>query len=199
MAVILCDRDPKVSEYMRLDLPRDWNLVVASGEYTYCGEKMNFALEKFSNAKFYGHLCDDVEIGTKDMLPQLSQAAGDWYVSYPGDGIYDQQGEEALICFPCMGGKLVRTIGWWAHPELKHNCIDSVITDIARTMKLEVNMRHLMLKMTHPVNRAAEWDDTYARVEKINVEAGGIYHKVWDNTPARREVLNRIKTAMEVV
>lgn len=197
VAVVLCDRDPKVDEYLKRSWPETWAIRVAVGEYTYCGEKMNWALQKYPNAKFYGHLCDDVWIETKNMLPQLAEAAGDWRMSYPSDGIYDDQEPTGLICFPCSGGKLIRTIGWWAHPMLKHNCLDSVLTDIGRSLGIAVNMRHLKLGMVHPVNRKAEWDDTYQRVEQINLEAGDIYHKVWDMKPARKEVLDRIKAAME--
>jgi hypothetical protein len=195
VTVILCEKDAKVREYLRIKWPDSWNIWVASGETTYCAEKLNFAFNRMPNERFYGHLCDDVWLLTQDMLPQLSEAAGDWKVSYPSDGIYDDQ-PEGIICFPCMGGKLVRAIGWWAHPALKHNCIDSVWTDIARTLGLVVDMRHLKLGMTHPANRAAEWDDTYRRVEAINLEAGGIYHAVWDGKPERTKILNRIKESM---
>jgi len=198
VAVILCKEDPKWDEYYRRQWPETWSINLAPEGHTYCGEKMNWALAQFPKAKFYGHLCDDVWIKTKDMLPQLSAAAGDWKISYPGDGIYDDQGKEAIICFPCSGGKLIRALGWWAHPDLKHNCIDSVLTDIARMVPdCEVNMRHLELGMVHPSVRKDTWDETYERVELINLEAGTIYHRVWDRQPAQKDALNRIREAME--
>ncbi len=196
VAVILCDRDPSVPEYFLEKWPRTWDFSIAHGEYSYCGEKMNFALEKYPQAKFYGHLCDDVWIQTQNMLAQLAEAAGDWKIAFPADGIYDEQPPENLVCFPCMGGKLVRSIGWWAFPELKHNCIDSVITDIGVRLGLLVNMRHLRLSMLSPAERVNFWDDTYKRVELINLEAGGIYHTSWEKVE-REKTLARIRAAME--
>jgi hypothetical protein len=198
VAVILCDKDPAVLDYMQQAWPSTWFLGVASGEYTYCGEKMNWAFEKFPKAKFYGHLCDDVWISTPGMLAQLAESAGDWNISFPADGIYDEQPPENLVCFPCMGGKLVRSIGWWAFPELKHNCIDSVITDIGRSLGLLVNRRDLRLGMLGPSERGqpANWDETYKRVETINLEAGNIFHTSWEKNE-REKTLARIRAAME--
>ena len=196
VTVVLCDQDSAVPEYLQERWPASWGFMIATGENTYCGEKMNFALEHLPHEKFYGHLCDDVWIQTKDMLVELSEAAEDWKISFPSDGIYDEQPPENLVCFPCMGGKLVRSIGWWAFPELKHNCIDSVITDIGVKLGLLVNMRHLRLSMLSPADRVNFWDDTYKRVELINLEAGNIYHTSWEKV-AREPTLVRIRAAME--
>jgi len=197
LVVVLCDKDPLWPEYLKEKWPASWDFAVARGEYTYCGEKMNFALEKYPQAKFYGHLCDDVWIQTKDMLSELAEKAGDWNISFPSDGIYDEQPPENLVCFPCMGGKLVRAIGWWAFPELKHNCIDSVITDIGAKLGLLVNCRHLRLSMLSPADRVNHWDDTYKRVELINLEAGQIYHSSWEKNE-REATLARVREAMAV-
>lgn len=197
VAVIVCDQDPTYVEYMRMALPPTWSLHLAQGDYSYCGQKMNYAFKIFPDAKFYGHLCDDVWIETPGMLRQLSDAAGDWKISFPADGIYDDQPPENLVCFPCMGGELVRALGWWAFPPLLHNCIDSVITDIGRSLNLLVNMRHLRLGMLGPGERAQpqHWDDTYQRVEKINLDAGTVHALEWEKKE-RAPTLERVREAM---
>src|SRR3990167_5539646 len=99
--VVLCDQDPSWQDYLKFTWPVSWHIEVARGDYTYCGEKMNWAFERLSSAPFYGHLCDDVLIETQDRLGELVEAAGNWHISYPNDGVYHGD----LVCFPVCGGK----------------------------------------------------------------------------------------------
>lgn len=190
-AVVVCDMDPAVPEYESMTLPDGWILEVARGEYSYCGEKMNYAFARWPQAKFYGHICDDVLIGTPDKLPELSHDAGDWYMSFPDDGVHTGK----LVCFPCSGGELIRTIGFWAHPAFKHNCIDSVLDDIARHCELLKPRLDIRFIVKHPFFNTAPTDPTYERVHDINVAAGDLYHKVWSGTKARDEVILRVEAA----
>ena len=187
--VVVCDRDPSHQEYLKVKWPRSWQVHVAEGEYTYCGEKMNWAFERLPDAKFYGHLCDDVLIGTQNKLHELVEDAGDWYIAYPNDGKYHGD----LTCFPVSGGKLTRLWGWWAHPLFKHNCLDSVIDDIGRTLGLLKYRKDIEYVVKHPLFGDAEWDDTYRRVEGINREAGWLYDTKWRDTPERKAFMDRLK------
>jgi len=190
--VVVCDQDPTYVDYFKEIWPDSWRIKVAYGDFTYCGEKMNWALEALPEAKFYGHLCDDVLLQGKDVLAELVEAAGDWYMAYPNDGIYNTD----LACFPVSGGKLIREIGWWAHPMFKHNCLDSVLDDLGRTLKIHKPMMHLRYIVKHPLLNTAEWDDTYRRVEKINSEAGYLYDTQWKDSAARNELLARLNSAL---
>ena len=193
IAVVICSRDEAFDDYFKMKLPSGWILMVADGDYTYCGEKMNFALEHLPDARFYGHITDDILMNEPDRLSELSEAAGDWKVSFPDDGAHAPR----LICFGCCGGKLLRTIGWWAHPALKHNCIDSVIDDIAKHLNLAVPMMDIKFIVKHPCRGNAESDETYARVRDININAGHVYRECWINHPMREETFQRIREAME--
>lgn len=192
IAIVICDQDPTYLEYLRVTFPPSWLLMIAPGEYTYCGEKMNWALEQFPGARFYGHLCDDVLLEGKDVLGELAEAAGDWYMAYPNDGIYNTD----LACFPVSGGKLIREIGWWAHPMFKHNCLDSVLDDIGRTLKIHKPRMDLRYVVKHPLLGTAEWDDTYRRVEKINGEAGYLFDTRWRDGLERRELLAKLNKVL---
>jgi hypothetical protein len=191
--VVVCDQDPTHPDYFKETWPESWRLRVAYGEYSYCGEKMNWALKNYPNLRFYGHLCDDVLLTGKDTLAELSEAAGDWYMSYPCDGIYNTD----LICFPVTGGNLIREIGWWAHPMFKHNCLDSVLTDIAKTLRIEKPMMHLRYIVKHPLLGTAEWDDTYRRVEPINREAGHLFDTKWRDSEERRALMVRLGNVLD--
>lgn len=196
VAVMLSRVDDTLPEYFAEVWPDTWTFHVLNANQSYCGDKMNAALALYPHAKFYGHLCDDIWLKSKGQLQELVDAAGDWNVAYPSDPLYS--GKD-LICFPVMGGKLVQAVGWWAHPQLKHNCIDSVITDIADEFKCRQFLDHIHYDMHTIEARRANWDETYQRVELINLEAGGIYHRVWDRQPEQRKTYERIRQAMEGV
>lgn len=184
--VVLSEADEKRLEYAKILWPETWTFVTADKNYSYCGEKMNFAFKMLPDSKFYGHLCDDVLIGTKNRLHELVEDAGDWYISYPNDGVYHGD----LACFPVCGGNLVRTWGWWAHPWFKHNCLDSVIDDIGRSLGILKYRSDIRYNLTHPIWGTADWDETYLRVQEINLEAGYIFDTRWRGSKHRAEVLD---------
>lgn len=190
--VVVCSRDPNWEDYFDERWPERWQVHVAEGDFTYCGEKMNWAYARLPDAKFYGHLCDDVLIGTQDKLAELVEVAGDWNIAYPNDGVYHGD----LTCFPVSGGKLTRLWGWWAHPWFKHNCLDSVIDDIGRTLGVLKYCKDVKFVCKHPLFGNAEWDETYRRVEPINREAGVIFDTKWKDSQERREFMDRIKREM---
>lgn len=191
--VVVCDRDPSYPDYLKATWPRSWQVHVANGDYTYCGEKMNWAFKRLPDARYYGHLCDDVLIETQNKLQTLVEAAQDWWIAYPNDGLYHGD----LTCFPVCGGKLVRTWGWWAHPMFKHNCLDSVIDDIGRTLGLLRYFKEIRYIVKHPMLNTAPWDDTYRRVEEINRQAGYLYDTKWKDTPERAAFLKNVKRQVE--
>lgn len=191
--VVVCDQDPTYQDYYKVTWPDSWRIKTAYGEYSYCGEKMNWALEHLPEAKFYGHLCDDVLLTGQDTLGELAEKAGDYYMAYPCDGIYNTD----LICFPVTGGKLIREVGWWAHPKFKHNCLDSVLTDIGKGCKIERPCMHLRYIVKHPLLGTAEWDETYRRVEPINQQAGYIYDTLWRDSQERRDLMTRLNQFLD--
>lgn len=191
--VVVCDQDPTYEDYYKVRWPESWRIKTAYGEYSYCGEKMNWALERLPRAKYYGHLCDDVLLTGKDTLGELAEAAGDWYMAYPDDGLYRNAD---LVCFPVTGGKLIREMGFWAHPWFKHNCLDSVLTDVGKTLKVLKPMLHLHYVVKHPFFGTAEMDETYARVETINRKAGFIYDTQWHPGPERKELMARLNKVL---
>jgi hypothetical protein len=192
--VVVCDMDPSHVDYYKETWPDTWRLKTAYGEYSYCGEKMNWAYERLPNAKFYGHLCDDITIETQDKLAELVESAGDWNIAYPNDGIYNGD----LACFPVVGGKLARTWGFWAHPMFKHNCLDSVIDDIGRELGCLKFHKDIRFKVLHPYFGTAEWDDTYKRVMDINSKAGYLFDTQWRDSEARKMFMARVKREVAI-
>jgi len=189
--VVLCTMDPQWEDYFRFTWPIGWQIHVAEGDYTYCGEKMNWAYHRLPNARYYGHICDDVQVDTPNKMRELTEVAGDWNVAVPNDQRYSG----GLACFPVSGGKLTRLWGWWAHPQFKHNCLDSIIDDIARATGAFIYCEDIKYKLTHPLFGDAEWDDTYTRVIPVNQEAGNLYHAIWEGSAERQELVDRCRQA----
>lgn len=125
-------------------------------------QKMNWALEQFPALKTYGLLANDMELRTENCLRDLEQACPPFGLSYCNDSI---QGA-SLATHPCVSGDLLRTLGWWAGPGLKHSFVDNILMDFANQLGrlrylLEHNFYHY-----HPSARRAVADEGNARVEK---------------------------------
>jgi len=192
VCVVLSADDPFVDRYFEKKWPDTWGFIVSPNSPGSCGDALNFFFSSFPTEKYYGLLSDDILLDTPNTLRMLAEAAGDWGVTVADEGHH----HDSLYCYTVMGGKLVRAIGWWAFPGLKHNCIDSVIDDIARTLRLNRYMPEVRFVAKHPAYGNAPGDDTYTRAEEFNKGASDIYGQQWHGKE-REPTLARIKAAME--
>jgi hypothetical protein len=101
---------------MELQWPESWTLW-DEREQTRLLPALNEAFAKHPNEAFYGFISDDVVPLTPGWHTRLIEAAGDWYVAYPNDCLQ----RHALPTHPVLGGKLVRSVGFWAVRGLMHN------------------------------------------------------------------------------
>jgi len=191
VVVVLSADDETAKDYFKLKLPLTWGIIVDPTTPGSNGAALNFAYRSFPNAAFYGLLADDVLIETKDRLADLAKAAGRWFVSAPNEGHH----ENNLFCYPVLGGELVRTLGWIAFPPLQHNCIDSVIDDIAKALRLDRYFPDIKFIAKHPAYGNAPSDATYERADEFNKLSGDSYTRQWHGIE-RAPTLNRIKAAM---
>jgi len=191
VVVVLSIDDNTAEDYFKLKLPLTWGIIVDPTIPGSNGAALNFAYRSFPNAAYYGLLADDVLIETKDRLADLAKAADRWFVSAPNEGHH----EKSLLCYPVLGGELVRTLGWIAFPPLQHNCIDSVIDDIAKALRLDRYFPDVKLIAKHPDYGNASSDATYERAKEFNKTAGDIYARQWHGVE-RAPTLARIRAAI---
>jgi hypothetical protein len=149
---------------------------------------MNWAFRHWPNEAVYGFLSDDFILLTPGMLQKLEAEAGDWNVAWPNDHVYKQ----SLVTLWACGGELVRTCGWFAYPELLHNCVDSVWHDIAVHGGVDRYRDDLEMIPLHHTFGTAPMDETYARVEEVNKSAGNIFHMVWERSDERKRIMQRL-------
>lgn len=107
-----------------------YNLYLLSQDTQTVTQKMNSVFDYFTSMETYGLLANDVELRTEGALKALEDACPEWGLSYCDDSI---QGK-SLATHPCVSGKLLKALGWWALPGLKHSFVDNVLMDYATAL-----------------------------------------------------------------
>lgn len=157
-----------VAAYRHIKMPDNFKRVrVPSG--MRLGDIFNLIFKKFPNEEFYGMVADDVvpETCRWDLL--LREACLPDKISWGWDGIQNDR----LPVHPFIGGDLVRKLGWWAPPGIKHWYVDNAWKDIAAGLGVERYMPEIRMKHVHMTNGLAPRDRTYnsqpdPRADEIN-------------------------------
>lgn len=178
VVVFLWRDDPHLEEYLNLSLDKDpnrrwpngWTILIEKERFT-AADAMRLAVKYAPRAAFYGFLADDVVFKTP-WSRQLASAATPCFVSYPDDCI---QGEGLCTHFAC-GGDLVRQLGWWALPGLKHHGIDLVFMNLGYNVPGLLKYRpDVIFEHMHPMVDKGKWDDIYNFAESILGEDNKVY------------------------
>jgi len=121
--------------------------------------RMNDFFEKNPDKEYYAIIGDDVVPETTEWDQRMKEACLPDKICWAHDGI--QNG--GLPTHPFIGGDLVRSLGWIAHPKLKHMYVDNVWRDITVQEKNGVYLDDVRLIHHHYVNNKAEMDDVYSK------------------------------------
>src|SRR5712664_3765282 len=106
VVLTLYDKDARLPEYLAQAWPENWSVETVPMRGN--GPTYNEMLKRYPAEKCYGFLADDVTLDVENMLSFLEQEAGDWNVAYAND----QHHGERLPTMPCIGGELVRAVGY---------------------------------------------------------------------------------------
>lgn len=161
--------DPRLRDYagVFMDMPKTWDVWLT--EERLCGEKLNLAFDRFPDEEFYGLLTDDIMLRTPGMLGELKMEAKLGRFAWPNDGIHGPR----LATHPCAPGKMLKALGFWAHPLFPHNGLDTVLYRVSEAMGLSKYRADLHIETPHPngVQHNPEWDETYAEAAELNAKA----------------------------
>ncbi len=142
--------------YNHVKTPEHWKrLTVAKG--TPLGGIFKKIFEKYPNEPFYGMVADDVVPETMEWDRLLLEACMPDKIAWGADGIQDVN----LPVHPFIGGDLIRKLGWWSAPDLKHWFVDNVWKDLTVALGNGAYLPDVKMTHFHMVNGKAPNDRTY--------------------------------------
>lgn len=157
--------------YNAIETPSHWKRVSAPAG-TPLGGIFDLVFEKYSNEPYYGMIADDV-------LPETSG----WDVimadlCQPDKIVWgcDEIQNKSLPVHPFIGGELLRKLGWWSAPGLKHWYVDNVWKHIADVFNCGIYLPEVKMTHLHYVNGRSSMDRTY-RQQPPHGEDAVTYHK----------------------
>lgn len=172
--VRLDDDDPALEQLKLLPWPKSFQIHV--GARARLGQSMQEMFVRYPNEPWYGILADDVIPKTQHWDQRLIDAAGNNRVSCA-----NEVHEKAIrICHPCVGGDLVRLVGCFAIPTVKHFGTDTLWESIHHCCDLNNKLHDVVLEHAHFNFGQSELDQTYQESQAIRREDKMAY-KTWMN------------------
>lgn len=142
--------------YVDVELPTHWRrLSVPCG--TPLGGIFAKLFKKYPNEDYYGMVADDIVPETSGWDVIMADLCKPDKIVWACDGIQN----EKLPVHPFIGGDLVRKLGWWAAPTLKHWFVDNVWGNLAQSLGCGVYLPQVKMTHYHYINGLAGLDRTY--------------------------------------
>jgi hypothetical protein len=166
--------DPSLEQLQRLSWPDTFEIHV--GQRVRVGEAMQEMFGKYPDEPWYGILADDVIPQTPHWDQRLVQAAGSNRISCA-----NEVHEKAIrICHPCVGGDLVRLVGCFAIPTVKHFGSDTLWESIHHCCGLNNKLHDVVLEHAHFNFGQSELDQTYEESQALRRQ-DKLAYKAWMN------------------
>lgn len=166
ITLVVYEGDPLLERYLDLQPPTAWSIIQIPNfrdSVPRLGQALNYLFVTNPLEEFYGFIADDCLPEPADWYTQLSDAAGQWGISYGDDGIHG----EALCTHPCVGGQLVREVGFWCMPGVAHSYFDTFWMNVGKKTGLMKYLPEVKMNHRHPYNGKAEMDETYRRGQEM--------------------------------
>lgn len=164
--------DPDLEQLLALPWPSEFLITV--GPRARISKCMQEMFEKFPTEPWYGVLADDLIPRTDYWDQKLISAAGTNDISY-ADDIH----EKAIrICHPCVGGDLVRAVGFFGLPVVQHFGTDTVWENIHHHFNRNNKQHDVIVEHAHFNFGQAQLDQTYQESQAIRYSDKQAY-KQW--------------------
>lgn len=180
--------DPTLRDYMAIQWPEGWSVEVVGCRYN--GPTYNEILRRHPDEKCYGFLADDAFLEVPGMLAMLEEAAGDWNIAYANDKHHRDQ----IATMPCLGGELVRAVGYLGPPKLNHWAIDTAWTHLGRELEILRFFEQLTYDHRHPMFGKVERDATYSASELASM-GWEQYLRQWMMDGEMEGAISRVRAA----
>jgi hypothetical protein len=142
--------------YNDVETPDHWKRVSAPAG-TSLGGIFDLIFKKYPNEDYYAMVADDVVPETAEWDIIMAAHCQPDKIVWARDDLQN----EKLPVHPFIGGDLVRQLGWWAAPGLKHWFVDNVWKNIADSLQCGVYLDEVKLTHLHYTNGRAQMDRTY--------------------------------------
>jgi hypothetical protein len=159
--VRLDDCDQNLEDYKKLNWPD--NFIITIGPRIRLSGSMQEMFSRHPNEPWYGLLADDLILRTLHWDLALIKAAVPNKISY-ANSIHEN---ENLICHPCVGGNLVRAVGFFGLPEVQHFGTDTVWEKIHHEFNMDGRLNDVIIEHAHFVYNQSSLDVTYKESQAL--------------------------------
>lgn len=175
--------------YEGVILPAHWRRCTAPAGMRL-GDIFNLIFKKYPNEDYYAMVADDVIPETNGWDIILRDAAGSDKIVWGWDGIQN----ERLPVHPFIGGDLVRRLGFWAAPGLKHWFVDNAWKSIADAIKCGTYLHEVKMSHYHYVNGKSPMDRTYQEQPSHAIDEAAYTKFMQQDFPS---IIARLKKPLE--
>jgi hypothetical protein len=158
--VFVVDRDdPELAGYVGLG-ELDGVTVFINDDVGSMNRALNAACRRFMGEfGFVGFMGDDHRPRTDRWDQWVLEALN----RTPGAVVYGNDLFQAhkLPTQVFMDSRIVRTLGWFAPPELRHMYLDNFWLELGRRLGTLTYLPDVVIEHMHPVVHKGDWDDTY--------------------------------------
>jgi hypothetical protein len=173
--VRLDECDPALDRMRSLPWPAGFQIVV--GPRSRIGPSLQEAFHRYPDLAWYGYLADDVIPRTPQWDQRLIDAAVPNRISYAND-VWEKK---MRICHPCIGGDLVRFVGFLSLPLLQHWGTDTVWERLHHDFGMNNKQSDVIVEHAHFKFDQAELDQTYMDSQALKREDKAVFRS-WMET-----------------
>jgi hypothetical protein len=166
--------DPALDALTALPWPKEFTINI--GPRARLGQAMQEMFARYPTESWYGILADDVIPKTVRWDQRLIDAAGANKISCANE-VHEKQ---IRICHPCVGGDLVRLVGCFAIPTVRHFGTDTLWECIHHCCDLNNKLHDVVLEHAHFNFGQSELDQTYMESQAIR-QQDKLAYKTWMN------------------
>lgn len=170
----LDEDDPDLDKLLELPWPAEF--LVTVGPRARIGVCMQEMFKNSPNEPWYGILADDLIPKTMHWDQRLILAASNNDISHAND-----VHEKAIrICHPCVGGDLVRLVGFFGLPTVQHFGTDTFWERVHHHFKRNNKQIDVIIEHAHFNFGQAELDQTYRESQAIRRDDKRAYNEWMD-------------------